>query len=145
MKRSQNQIEKKEQKDSNVKFNIKEEDDNNSNDTEKNKIDEEKKNFRLSKAMLRIKKKQEKINNNNDDNNQQLKFKKSLKVQNLVKELENNMQKRDMIEGEKEEINGGNEVQIENGANVVNILENQQLTKSIKKKKTAKQFDEEEN
>ena len=55
------------------------------------------------------------------------------------------MQKRDMIEGEKEEINGGNEVQIENGANVVNILENQQLTKSIKKKKTAKQFDEEEN
>ena len=104
-----------------------------------------KKNFRLSKAMLRIKKKQEKNNNNNDDNNQQLKFKKSLKVQNLVKELENNMQKRDMIEGEKDEINGGNEVQIENGANVVNILENQQLTKSIKKKKTAKQFDEEEN
>jgi hypothetical protein len=140
-----NNSDKKEQKDSNVKFNIKEEDDNNLNDTEKNKIDEEKKNFRLSKAMLRIKKKQEKINNNNDDNNQQLKFKKSLKVQNLVKELENNMQKRDMIEGEKEEINGGNEVQIENGANVVNILENQQLTKSIKKKKTAKQFDEEEN
>ena len=140
-----NNSEKKEQKDSNVKFNIKEEDDNNLNDTKKNKIDEEKKNFRLSKAMLRIKKKQEKINNNNDDNNQQLKFKKSLKVQNLVKELENNMQKRDMIEGEKEEINGGNEVQIENGANVVNILENQQLTKSIKKKKTAKQFDEEEN
>ena len=128
---------KKEFKDSSVKFNIQE---NQINDeSEKNKIDEEKKNLRLSKAMQRIKKKQE---NNNNENNSQLKINKSIKVQDLVKELENNMQKRDIIEGEKEEQNGGTEVQIENGANIVNVLDNQQLTKSMKKKKKAKQFND---
>ena len=128
----------------NVKFNIdeKQEDNNNNNsinDQEKNKLDEERKNTRLSKAMLRIKKKQESL-----ENNSQIKLNKSLKVQDLVKELENNMQKRD-ITCEKEELNGGNEIQIENGANVVNVLDNQQLTKSMKKKKKAKQFDDGEN
>ena len=127
----------------NVKFNIdeKQEDNNNNsiNDQEKNKLDEERKNTRLSKAMLRIKKKQESL-----ENNSQIKLNKSLKVQDLVKELENNMKKRD-ITCEKEEVNGGNEIQIENGANVVNVLDNQQLTKSMKKKKKAKQFDDGEN
>ena len=33
----------------------------------------------------------------------------------------------------------------ENGANVVNILENQEMAKSMKKKKKAKQFDDGEN
>ena len=55
------------------------------------------------------------------------------------------MQKRDMASEEKEEVNGGNEIQVENGANVVNVLDNQQLTKSMKKKKKAKQFDDGEN
>ena len=91
--------------------------------------------------MQRIKKKQE---NNNNENNSQLKINKSLKVQDLVKELENNMQKRDIVEGEKkeEEVNGVTEIQIENGANIVNVLDNQQLTKSMKKKKKAKQFND---
>jgi hypothetical protein len=133
-------LDKKEQKESNVKFDIIEEDDNNNlNEQEKNRLDEYKKNIRLNKAMLRIKKKQE-----SNENNSQIKQNKSSKVQNLVKELENNMQKRD-ITCEKEEINGGNEIQIENGANVVNVLDNQQLTKSMKKKKKAKQFDDGEN
>ena len=89
--------------------------------------------------MQRIKKKQE-----NNENNSQLKINKSLKVQDLVKELENNMQKRDIIEGGKEEMNGGAEIQIENGANVVNVLENQQITKSMKKKKKVKTFEDDE-
>ena len=55
------------------------------------------------------------------------------------------MQKRDNIMEEKKEVNGGTEVQVENGANIVNVLENQQLTKSMKKKKKAKQFDDEDN
>ena len=132
---------KKEFKDSSVKFNIKEEENKINDESENNKLDEEKKNLRLSKAMQRIKKKQE---NNNNENNSQLKINKSLKVQDLVKELENNMQKRDIVEGEKkeEEANGGTEIQIENGANIVNILDNQQLTKSMKKKKKAKQFND---
>ena len=133
---------KKEQKDSNVKFNIKEENDNKIKEIEKNKLDEEKRNMRLSKAMLRIKKKQE---SNNNENNSQLRKIKSLKVQDLIKELENNMRKRDVIEEEKEEVNGGTEVQVENGGNFVNVLENQQLTKSMRKKKKAKTFEEEEN
>ena len=66
-----------------------------------------------------------------------------MKVQDLAKQLENNLQKK--TDNEKKEDNGSTEVKIENGANVVNILENQQLTKSIKKKKKAKQFAEEEN
>ena len=89
--------------------------------------------------MQRIKKKQE-----NNENNSQLKINKSLKVQDLVKELENNMQKRDIIERGKEEMNGGAEIQIENGANVVNVLENQQITKSMKKKKKVKTFEDDE-
>ena len=124
-----------------VKFNIKEED-NKSKETEKHELDEETKNLRLSKAMQRIKKKRE-----NDEKNKQLKVNKSNKVQDLVKELENNMQKRDIMEEEKEkeDVNGGNEIQVENGANVVNILENQEMAKSMKKKKKAKQFDDGEN
>ena len=129
---------KKEEKESSVKFNIKEEK-NNEEEPEKKKLDEEKNNIRLSKAMQRIKKKQE-----NNENNSQLKINKSLKVQDLVKELENNMQKRDIIEGGKEEMNGGAEIQIENGANVVNVLENQQITKSMKKKKKVKTFEDDE-
>ena len=141
MIKSISSLDKKEQKDTNVKFNINEQEENKSiNDQEKNKLDEEKKNIRLSKAMLRIKKKQE-----SNENNSQIKLNKSLKVQDLVKELENNMQKRDMASEEKEEVNGGNEIQVENGANVVNVLDNQQLTKSMKKKKKAKQFDDGEN
>ena len=54
------------------------------------------------------------------------------------------MQKRDIIEGGKEEMNGGAEIQIENGANVVNVLENQQITKSMKKKKKVKTFEDDE-
>ena len=100
--------------------------------------DEEQKNHRMSKVMQRIKKNQEK-----NEKNSQLKLNKSLKVQDLAKQLENNLQKK--TDNEKKEDNGSTEVKIENGANVVNILENQQLNKKIKKKKKAKQFAEEEN
>ena len=126
---------KKEQKESNVTFNISE---INKDEQEKNSNDEEQKNLRMSKVMQRIKKNQEK-----NEKNSQLKLNKSLKVQDLAKQLENNLQKK--TDNEKKEDNGSTEVKIENGANVVNILENQQLTKSIKKKKKAKQFAEEEN
>ena len=135
-------LDKNEQKESNVKFDIIEEDDNNKNnlnEPEKNILDDYKKNIRLNKAMLRIKKKQE-----SNENNSKIKPNKTSKVQNLVKELENNMQKRDNS-SKKEEENGGNEIQVENGANVVNVLDNQQLTKGMKKKKNAKQFDDGEN
>ena len=93
--------------------------------------------------MQRIKKKQ-----NNIEGNSTLKANKSSKVTDLAKELENNMQKRIDIftEGNENVIN----VVYENNENkdddnMINVLKNQQLSKSIKKKKIAKAFADDNN
>jgi len=129
-------------KEASVTFNLGNDD---SEKKEKKKIDEEKKNLRLSKAMQRIKKSQAQ----NNDSSPPIKTSKSTKVANLAKQLENNMQRRadtltefDINNNNKSELiydNGENNSNIGND-NMVNVLQNQQLTKSIKKKKTAKKF-----
>ena len=84
------------------------------------------------------------------ENNSAYKSTKSAKVANLVKELENNMQRRaDTIVEEGNTPNNTNNTVIiyeqgeelaKDNDNVVNVLKNQQLTKSVKKKKTVKKF-----
>ena len=107
----------------------------NDNGTKKDKkIDEEKKELRLSKAMQRIKKKQ------GGDANNAAKLRKSNKISEMAKNLENNMQRKNAASTEE---NNGNDViydDIDDNDNVVNVLKNQQLSKSIKKKKVAKTF-----
>jgi hypothetical protein len=124
-----------------VKFNL----GDSSDKKDKKKIDEEKKNLRISKAMQRIKK-----GKDSRENNSAYKSTKSAKVANLVKELENNMQRRaDTIVEEGNTPNNTNNTVIfyeqgeelaKDNDNVVNVLKNQQLTKSVKKKKTVKKF-----
>ena len=104
-----------------------------------------KKNLRISKAMQRIKK-----GKDARENNSEFKSTKSTKVANLVKQLENNMQRRadTLVEEENTPNNARNTVIFyeqgeelaKDNDNVVNVLKNQQLTKSVKKKKTVKKF-----
>ena len=94
--------------------------------------------------MQRIKKKQ------NSDLNSASKANKSAKVADLVKELENNMQKRDdaCVEDEVNIIDVVYEPDDNNdndNDNMVNVLKSQKLSKSIKKKKLAKAFEDLEN
>ena len=103
------------------------------------KLDEEKKELRLSKAMQRIKKKQ------GGDGNSASKLRKSNKVSEMAKELESKMSKRSGSLTEGNDVSTNNEViydevEINDNDNVVNVLKNQQLSKSIKKKKVAKAF-----
>ena len=103
------------------------------------KLDEEKKELRLSKAMQRIKKKQ------GGDGNSASKLRKSNKVSEMAKELESKMSKRSGTLTEGNDVGTNNEViydevEINDNDNVVNVLKNQQLSKSIKKKKVAKAF-----
>ena len=88
--------------------------------------------------MQRIKKKQ-----NNTEGNTATKTNKSSKVADLVKELENNMQKRgdNLTEGDENVNDVFYENKNDDNENVINVLKNQQLSKSTKKKKTGKTFD----
>ena len=105
---------------------------------EKKKIDQEKKELRLSKAMQRIKKKQ------GGEQSTGTKLNKSTKVADMAKELENKMLKRDetnITEGnENDDVIIYENVESNDNNEVVNVLKNQQLTKSMKKKKSAKKF-----
>ena len=88
------------------------------------------------------------------ENNSAFKSTKSAKVANLVKELENNMNRRTVTANEDGETpNNANNTVIfyeqgeefdKDNDNVVNVLKNQQLTKSMKKKKTVKKFTDDE-
>ena len=90
--------------------------------------------------MQRIKKKQ-----SGGDANPTIKCRKSSKISEMAKNLENNMQKKDshLTEGNDLMDNGNNVViyeKAEDNDNVVNVLKNQQLSKSVKKKKSGKTF-----
>ena len=98
---------------------------------ETTKADDEKKNARLNKALLRAKKKQK---NKNDDSEGTMN--KSEKVANLVKQLEENMNKRgDNIDEENNAIE-----QVEVKDNFEELIENLPMNQSIKKKKPGKKI-----
>ena len=85
----------------------------NNNKSEKKKIDEEKKEFRISKAIQKIKKKQ------GGEGNSASQLNKSLKITDMDKELENKIQKKSETFVEEEKNNND----IEDN-NVVNVLNN---------------------
>ncbi len=67
------------------------------------------------------------------------KINKSSKIQNLAEKLEKNMQKAETTneEGEKKDII----YEHEGNDNITNVLQNQKLTKSMKKKRKVRIFD----
>ena len=95
------------------------------------KIDDDKKNARLNKALLRAKKKQK---NKNEESEGGTSLSKSDKVANLVKQLEDNMQKRD----DNPDDNNNIVEEVEVTETVEKFLENQPLHQTIKKKKPGK-------
>ena len=85
----------------------------NNNKSEKRKIEEEKKEFRISKAIQKIKKKQ------GGEGNSASILNKSLKIADMDKELDNKIQKKSETFVEEEKNNND----IEDN-NVVNVLNN---------------------
>ena len=112
------------------------------NKIEKKKIDEEKKELRMSKAMQRLKKNQNQKQNTEGNTT---KANKSSKVAEMAKALESKMQNKG--QNDTEGNNTHTEVIYEivdnvDNDNMVNVLQNQKLTKSLKKKKSAKVFED---
>ena len=102
---------------------------------EEDKNKDDKKNLRLRKALQRGKKKQDQ--NKETEGDSGTKLNKSLKISSLAKQLENNIQIRDTLksEGNESSKNVVYEQHESKEDNLANILENQPMTKSIKKKK----------
>ena len=100
---------------------------------EEDKDKEDKNNLRLRKALQRGKKKQ----NNLTEGDSNVKLNKSLKISSLAKQLESNIQIRDTLKSEGNE--SSNNVVYEQHEskedNLANILDNPEMTKSMKKKK----------
>ena len=114
-------------------------DNKNKKDKDKKKIDEEKKELRLSKGFQRFKK------NQISESKSGYKLNKSSKVQDMAKDLENKIQKKHDNEHDD---NNKKKVVYEsvntNDNNMINVLKNQKLTKSLKKKKASKTFNDNE-
>ena len=106
----------------------------------KKKIDEEKKDLRLSKGFQRFKK------NQIMESKSSYKLNKTSKVAEMAKDLGNKMQKK--LDNFNDDNNKNNviyeSVNNNNNNNMINVLKNQKLTKSIKKKKASKAFAENE-
>ena len=109
----------------------------------KDKDKDEQNKLRLRKALQRGKKRQ----NNLTEGDSDVKLNKSLKISNLAKQLENKIQIRDTLksEGNESSKNIAYEQHESKEDNLANILDNQEMTKGIKKKKKKrkhKQFTE---
>ena len=100
---------------------------------EEDKDKDDKKNLRLRKALQRGKRRQ----NNLTEGDSDVKLNKSLKISSLAKQLESNIQIRDTLksEGNESSKNIAYEQHESKEDNLANILDNQDMTKSIKKKK----------
>ena len=100
---------------------------------EEDKDKDDKKNLRLRKALQRGKRRQ----NNLTEGDSDVKLNKSLKISSLAKQLESNIQIRDTLksEGNESSKNIAYEQHESKEDNLANILENQDMTKSMKKKK----------
>ena len=109
----------------------------------KDKDKDEQNKLRLRKALQRGKNRQ----NNLTEGDSDVKLNKSLKISSLAKQLENKIQIRDTLksEGNESSKNIAYEQHESKEDNLANILDNQEMTKSIKKKKKKrkhKQFTE---
>ena len=100
---------------------------------EEDKDKDDKKNLRLRKALQRGKRK----NNNLTEGDSEVKLNKSVKISSLAKQLENNIQIRDTLksEGNESSKNVVYEQHESKDSNLADILDNQTMSKSIKKKK----------